>query len=404
MNCSSPQISKAPSLILLCLLVSFGTVCAVLLTPALPEISQFFGISEQVAQWSMTVYLVGYALGQLPYGPLANRYGRKPALFIGVLLALLGILICICAKFLLSFPLFLCGRLLMASGACVGLMMAFTLLNDFYFGKKAHQFSSYMMLAFAVLPALSLSIGGYLIQSYGWTSCFYCLAFYTCGLGCIAYKQVHNPPQFASQPISSITITRQMGAEFMRPTLILYALLIGCCTAAIYLFSTFSPFVAIQFFRLSETQFGYFHLIPAMGILLGAIVSAQLGKTRAASQNISLGIINLGIAVGIMLIGMFFRPSAVGLFCSMAYVNFALTFVISSASVLAVADTHDKANASSIMSFINLSVGAISVGMAQQVAISPLSIPLMLCIIFIIMGVLWSGKCLSVGTKIPGKA
>ena len=71
-------------LVTLLLMISFASVNAVLFTPALPNIAHFFAISDSIAQQTITWFLIGYAVGQLLYGPLANRFGRKKALFAGV--------------------------------------------------------------------------------------------------------------------------------------------------------------------------------------------------------------------------------------------------------------------------------------------------------------------------------
>lgn len=71
---------KKPSFFFLFLLISFGSVNAVLFTPALPEISQYFDIKQSVASFTITIFLIGYSFGQLIYGPLANGYGRKSLL------------------------------------------------------------------------------------------------------------------------------------------------------------------------------------------------------------------------------------------------------------------------------------------------------------------------------------
>ena len=88
------SLLQGPRLVILLILVSFPSVCAVLFTLALPELAQYFQISNSLAQASMTLFLVGYSMGQLPYAPLANRYGRKKTIYIGLLVALIGTLIC----------------------------------------------------------------------------------------------------------------------------------------------------------------------------------------------------------------------------------------------------------------------------------------------------------------------
>src|SRR5689334_10474305 len=89
----------------LLMLISFASVNAVLFTPALPQIADFFSISIESAQQTLGLFLIGYTLGQLLYGPLANRFGRKPALYGGVGLQILSSLLCVLAGSLQFYPL-----------------------------------------------------------------------------------------------------------------------------------------------------------------------------------------------------------------------------------------------------------------------------------------------------------
>lgn len=102
--------SKKPQLFILLLLATFASVSAVLYTPSLPEIAESLKITSTQAQFSMTAFLIGYALGNLPYGPLSNRFGRKPTLYLGILLAIGGSLLILLAASLQLFGLFVLGN------------------------------------------------------------------------------------------------------------------------------------------------------------------------------------------------------------------------------------------------------------------------------------------------------
>src|SRR5690349_9985312 len=108
------MMQNRPSFVLLVLLITFGSVSAVLFTPALPEMAHYFAVSDNTAGLTITLYLIGYALGPLLYGPLANRYGRKVALYIGIGLEILAALLCLLAAWLYSFNLLLFARFIMA--------------------------------------------------------------------------------------------------------------------------------------------------------------------------------------------------------------------------------------------------------------------------------------------------
>src|SRR5690606_37800376 len=84
---------KPPRVFIFLLMISFASFSAVLFTPSFPLLVRDFGLSAGETQFTVTIFLVGYALGQLPYGPLANRFGRKKALYAGLVLALAGTLL-----------------------------------------------------------------------------------------------------------------------------------------------------------------------------------------------------------------------------------------------------------------------------------------------------------------------
>lgn len=86
---------KKPPLLTLFVLISYGSIGAALFTPAIPILMEVFQISSSLSQLSIMVYLVGYSLGQLIYSPLAKRYGRKPALYTGISISLIGAGLCI---------------------------------------------------------------------------------------------------------------------------------------------------------------------------------------------------------------------------------------------------------------------------------------------------------------------
>src|SRR5687768_11997152 len=94
----------------LLMMISFASVNAVLFTPALPDIANFFAISTDSAQYTITWFLIGYTLGQLLYGPIANRYGRKPALYFGVSLQIISSFLCIFAGMIHQYSLLIIGR------------------------------------------------------------------------------------------------------------------------------------------------------------------------------------------------------------------------------------------------------------------------------------------------------
>ena len=118
-----------PSTFILVLLISYAAVSAVLFTPALPEIMQSLGTNHAGIQLTVAIFLLGYAFGQLIYGPLANRFGRKGALYIGFTMALIGDVISLAACLSGSLLFLVLGRFITALGACSGYTLTCTIIN-----------------------------------------------------------------------------------------------------------------------------------------------------------------------------------------------------------------------------------------------------------------------------------
>src|SRR5690349_18525902 len=111
------NIKSSPSFLTLLLMISFASVNAVLFTPALPAIADFYAISDSEAQLTITLFLIGYAVGQLIYGPIANRFGRKPALYAGIILQIISSLLCVFAGIIHVYSILVLGRLFLALGS-----------------------------------------------------------------------------------------------------------------------------------------------------------------------------------------------------------------------------------------------------------------------------------------------
>jgi MFS family permease len=375
--------TKLPFFTLL-LLISFASVNAVLFTPALPTIAEYFKVSESTAQQTITWFLIGYAFGQLLYGPIANRYGRKRALYVGVGLQIISSLLCVLAGAIHEYGLLIFARLLLALGSGVGLKMTFTLVNECYEPKIASQKISYLMLAFAITPGLGVALGGFLNTYYGWTSCFYAGAIY----GVIVLAFVMCLPEtlkVADRNAFKLKhLFHRYGAQFTNKQLILGGLLMGSSTCFIYVFSALAPFIAINIFGMSSGQYGVANLIPPIGLIIGSFVCARLSRQYSLSAIIQAGVAITILGVFMSLGAMFMRlPILISLFLPMVIIYFGLCFVMANASSIAMSHVEDKAHGSAVMNFINMGLATIvvlSLGVFPTAAILLPIIYLVLCI------------------------
>lgn len=378
------------SIITMLLMISFASVNAVLFTPALPAIASYFAISDGLAQYTISLFLIGYALGQLIYGPLANRFGRKPALYIGIGLQIFSSLLCVFAGTLHAYSLLILGRFLLALGSGVGLKMTFTLINEMYEPAIASQKLSYLMIAFAITPGLAVMAGGILTTCFGWASTFYAGAAYGVLLLLLTTKLPETGIKRDTNALKPSHMKKAYGAQFKNKTLIAGGLLMGGATCFVYIFAAVAPFIAINIFHLSSVSYGTANLLPPIGLVLGSLFSAHLAKMSQPMKIIRLGILITFISSLSMFVFALLKMSVLLIiFISMAACYFGLALVFANASIIALCYVTDKAHGSAVMSFINMSFVTLFVLASGFLPVQILLMPSLFIIICIMMFTLY---------------
>lgn len=356
--------------ILLFLLISFGSVCAVMFTPALPQIGAFFGVSPSVAQITITLYLVGYAFGQLLYGPLGNAYGHKKTLYIGISLEIISALFCVLSASVHAFWVLAVARLFLALGASVGLKMSFSLIPDYYSQDEAPKIVSHLMMAFAITPGLSVALGGFLSEHFHWTASFYFLIFYGMFLFYLVSHMRDVPYAVDTEALKINKIVSSYARMLKNSSLVSNAFLMGSAPAFVYLFAAIAPFLTSTFMHLSPAQYGLWNLLPLVGIVTGSQLAAYGANRVHPRQAILIGAVLAALGVGVML-GAFMLKFVMPIFLflptTITYVG--LTFIMSNASMLAMQSVEDKSSGSAMMNFINVGtamLGVVGIGMLHS--------------------------------------
>lgn len=382
---------KEPHIIILIIISSFASMGAVIFAPALPEIARYFHISEGHSQLTITLFLLGYALGQLIYGPLANRLGRKPAFYIGILIATLGSLISIASEPLHSFTALIIGRLLEALGSSAGLVISFTIIGDHYYPEQARRIVAYLMLAFAIVPGVATFIGGVLVTHYHWISCFYFLLVYGLLLFIPAYCLLETATELKKDALQLRQIIKNYRIAFNNKLLVTTTFFFGLSSMCVYIYVASAPFVAIDYLKISPQAYGLIGLIPFMGTALGSLISVRLSLLLSATALMRTGLIVNAISA-ILLTTLFYLGIinlTVLILCGFILM-FGNCLLVGSGASIATSTSADKANASAIMNFIN--VGMVMLG-TFILALAPGSpntkFPIIFSLIIFLMVIVW---------------
>ena len=355
-------------LLILFVLASFASVCAVLYTPALPDIAHYLKLNSAGASVSLYVFLIGYAIGNLPWGPLANRWGRKKTIIFGVFLTLLGSMITLSIRFYPHAWILNLGRFLTAIGSSVGFKMAFTLIGDLYDKKEAASKVGFLILSYAITPSLAIALGGYLTTYLGWYSCLIAPVIYSLFIGFFCLKLQNDTPLDQKASLNPFFILKKYSAELKNLSFLKSCFLMGCDTAVIYIFASLAPFIAMNEMGLCAKTYGLYSFIPPLGMILGFFLTQALSKNMQLLDQIKLG---MKIAYAFMAFAVFFQllgfKSPFLLFIPMPGILTGLSLVFTNASALAMQTSINKANGSAMANFIDVSLAAILLIFAQDI-------------------------------------
>lgn len=382
---------KAPSVLSLIILISFPSLGAVLITPALPQISHFFSISGGQTQHLITLFLIGYALSQLMYSPFANKYGRKVALYWGLGIYLAGCVLSLIAIALSSFSFLNFSRLIMAIGSGSGMVLTFTIVNDYYKPNEARVVLSYVVLAYGFVPAVAVFIGGLLTRYLDYRSCFYFLTFYSL----IAYFAILVLPETLKNRDDRSTHPIRILTDYFKAIksirILIFSISYGIVGGFVYVTAGAAPFIAITVIGISASLYGILLLIPYSMQIIGAFVSAQLNK-KFSSYLMMAGALFLFIFSTLFMLFAFVdkKVNLFSLFFPLCTLFFAIPFMVSNASIQAQKDYPDKATASAVMTFLAMTFTLLCmVALSYMHVKEPLTLPRVFCGITLLSIVLY---------------
>ena len=257
---------------LLTLITFSGTLAMHIFVPALPEAAHDLGASMGSMQLTMSVYILGLAVGQLAYGPLSDRFGRRPVLMAGLTLyAMAGL----AAALVPDVHSLIVARLLQALGGCAGLVIGRAIVRDTALAQEAARRMAMMNLMVAVGPGAAPLIGGALASSLGWRSIFFALA--VLGIVNLLFSWRLLPESKAPASTAQVSgLARNYGRLLVSPSFLGYAVGGGCATTSMYAFIGASPFIFAHQLHRPDYEVGIYPAIVLAGVWIGSVAATRL--------------------------------------------------------------------------------------------------------------------------------
>ncbi|MCE0851045.1 MULTISPECIES: multidrug effflux MFS transporter [Pseudomonas] len=362
-------------------LSAFGPLAIDFYLPAFPAMAQAFATDEKHVQATLAAYFLGLSIGQLAYGPVADRFGRRKPLMFGVTLFTLASLACAYAPNLDTLVL---ARFVQALGGCAGMVLSRAIVSDKCDPVASAKVFSQLMLVMGLAPILAPMLGGVLVNVAGWQSIFLALSLFSAG--CLLAVSLGLPESLPEhiprQPLSGAM--RQYLRLFADRVFVGHALTGGIAIAGMFAYIAGSPFVFIKLYGVPAEHYGWLFGTNAAGFILVAQVNARLLAKRGPAFLLARAVW-LYLAAGLVLLAVAATrptqlwPLLVPLFVCIS----SLGCIIPNASACAMSGQGARAgSASALMGCLQFSVAAGAaalVGLLHDGSAVPMALVISLC-------------------------
>lgn len=333
--------------------------------PGFPAIAKDLHTTVAHITLSITSFFIGVSIGQLIYGPLLDKYGRKKPLYIGLVVYLLASVGCALAP---TADALIGIRFLQALGACAGMVGARALVRDLFPVNEIAKVFSLLMLVLALSPIVAPTVGGYMTALLGWHSIFIILASIATGTLFLVYFQL---PKGQKPDTSLSLLPRPIIKGFLEvakvPQFYTYAFAGAIASSGLYAYIAGSPFVFMELFHVSEKQYGWIFAIIAMGLIGASQVNTFVLRRFSSEQIIRVTLFCQSLTGIALVLGSLFH--VLGLYSMIFLIWVFLStqgFAFPNSSALSLAPfSRNAGTASALMGAIQLGIGAITTALVS---------------------------------------
>ncbi len=370
------------------LVLSLGTLNALtpftidLYLPAFPEIAADLNTSVLRMSLTVSVYFIGFALGQIIYGPLLDRFGRQLPIYIGLAVYLLATLGCMTAT---SFESLLIFRFITALGGSAASVGAMTMARDYFRPEDVARVFAFLMLVLSASPLFAPSIGSVIVTQLGWRPVFAILAVLALidiVLVACAFPRTYTPDRSVSLRIGPML--RTFRDVLRQPSFRSYAFAGSLSFAGLFVFVSGSPAVFMDHFGVSAHAFGLIFAILAGGMIAGGQLNHILLRHSDSATIFRRALTMQVIAGAAFLVGslMFDLSVWTTVVLLLAFLVCAGITLPNATALALMPFSKNIGSASSLVGFVQLGTGALAaaiVGLLDIEGAMPLAIVLAGC-------------------------
>ena len=340
-------------------MTALGPMTLNIIGPAMPGLQAVYGVSYQAAQSMVYMYLFAFAVAQLFYGPLSDRYGRRPMVLIGLVIFLAGSLLTLIAD---TIEVLAAGRALQAIGGCAGMALARAAIRDVHDRAGSASMIGYVTSAMVIAPMLASPVGGWLFEHHG---LFAVLAIpLVAGIATFSLCLVGLHETLVTRGTNPVRIGGIIVANFRilsNANYRAYALPAAFSATAYYIFVACSPYASETLMHVSPTEYGLWFLSLSIAYMIGNWLTGRFSRRIGSDRMIWTGyfLALFGLAIMAWLAGIAaLGPAAMFLLMGFVSAGNGLSTANSIAGAIS-ADPAQAGAASGMTGFLQMIMGAI---------------------------------------------
>lgn len=353
-----PASQPLPTVVLV-LAAALGPFAMHLLVPAIPLLSTDLAVPYGTAQLVVSVYLIGFSVAQLVYGPLSDRYGRKPLLLAGVGLFLVATAIC---TFATSIGSLLLARALQAVGGVAGMVLSRAIVADCFGRDRAAAMLGYITTAIVVCSLASPTAGGFISTGWGWRAGFAALLLPALFVLLTVHFRLHETNLALQPSLSLVSLGRAYGLLLRQRSFVVLAIALALNSAGWFAFVASMPFIVVTQLGRPPHDYGLLIAVVTLGYMVGNFCAGRFSVRVGSRRMMAAGVVIMTAGALLVPIGAFVTPpSLVGFFLPMTIVVFGGGLFMPNATATALTTgTHNIGAASGLIGFIQMALSAVA--------------------------------------------
>jgi DHA1 family bicyclomycin/chloramphenicol resistance-like MFS transporter len=259
---------------LLAALTAVGPLTTDMYLPSLPDIARQLGASSAQVQLTISYYLIGFAGGQIIYGPVSDRHGRKPVLIAAIALYCVASLACAMST---SIEMLIVARAFQALGGSGGIVLTRAIVRDIYSGAHAGRELSVIGSVMALAPVLAPIVGGLIQTAFGWRVTFLALVGAGCAGAAVVWALLPETlNRRAAEPVSLLSMLRSYRIVGRNPAYLAYLAITSASYAGLFAWISGSAFVLQDLYGLAPLDFGVAFALGSVGYMTGSAIAARM--------------------------------------------------------------------------------------------------------------------------------